>query len=244
MQNWKCKQDDLKRADIMAKIFARKNYVSFDTLERKLKPYDCLHSTLICYLAEWKKQKKIFSAGRGWYSDIEQPLRLDSSMLEKYVSFLNGAFPLLEFKCWSTRQLTNFHQHLPLRFSTFIYVDRYSMTDVADALKEKMPDEPVFIQPVLKPGKSLPCDSNRIVIRPLIYDDQQTPESFILSPEAILVDYAIESERLMLIDSAEFRIVFENALQTGRVNLSALRRRISHRKTENPNINTILNIVM
>ena len=243
MQKKKSRHDELKYISI-AKIFAGKHYVSFDTMERYLSPYGCLRSTLHCYLAEWKKQKKIFSAGRGWYSDIAQPLQLDSSELEKYVSFLNGAFPLLEFKCWSTRQLTNFHQHLPLRFSTFIYVDRYSMTDVADALKEKMPEEPVFIQPILKSGRSLPGDGSRIVIRSLSYDDQQTPESFILSPEAVLVDYAIESERLMLIDSTEFRMVFENILQTGRINISALLRRISHRKTENPNINTIFNIIM
>ena len=118
------------------------------------------------------------------------------------------------------------------------------MTDVADALKEKMPEEPVFVQPILKSGRSLPGDGSRIVIRSLSYDDQQTPESFILIPEAVLVDYAIESERLMLIDSTEFRMVFENILQTGRINISALLRRISHRKTENPNINTILNIIM
>jgi len=230
----------LKYIDV-AEFFAGRDYISFITLEKILKTVGCVRKTLLCYLVEWKKQKKIFSAGRGWYSNLEHPLTLDSTGIERYVSFLKQTFPLLEFKCWSTRQLTNFHQHLPLRYTTFIYVDRYSMSDVADALKEQMPDESVFVHPSLKSGESLSCEGDRIIIRPLLYDDQQTPESFFLQPEELLVDYAIESERLMLIDSTEFRIVFENMLRAGRINISALLRRIAHRKTENPNINTIVN---
>ena len=224
-----------------AKIFAGRDYISFAALEKILKAGGCVRKTLLCYLVEWKKQKKIFSAGRGWYSDLEQPLILDSSGVEKYVSFLTRTFPLLEFKCWSTRQLTNFHQHLPLRHTVFIYVDRYSMTDVAEALKEQMPDEPVFVNPSSKSGESLFGNGNRIIIRPLLYDDRQTPESFLLRPEEFLVDYAVESERLMLIDSTEFCIVFENMLRSGRINISALLRRAAHRKTDNANMNMIVN---
>ncbi len=230
----------LKYIDV-TKIFAGKDYISFNRLEQILKPAGCIRKTLLCYLVEWKKQKKIFSAGRGWYSNLERPLTLDPAGIEKYVSFLKQAFPLLEFKCWSTRQLTNFHQHLPLRYTAFIYVDRYSMTDVAEALKEQMPEESVFVHPSSKSGENLSCGGDRIIIRPLLYDDRQTPESFDLLPEELLVDYAVESERLMLIDSTEFRMVFENMLRAGRINISALLRRAAHRKTENPNINMIVN---
>ena len=51
------------------------------------------------YLVDWKKEGLIYSAGRGWYSDIPEEFVLYTEPLVELNAFLAKAFPLFTFVC-------------------------------------------------------------------------------------------------------------------------------------------------
>ena len=191
------------------------------------------------YLVRWQKEGEIYSAGRNWYSDLQDEFKLFTRPLTELNDFLAEAFPLLEFVCWSTKQLTNFYHNLPGKFYTFIYVSRYSMREVAEHLHKKYPESSVL----LNPGKNdllnfSPRNSN-IVIRPLIYDDSQSADSF-LQIENILVDLAIEAEALSLMDETEYSCILNDAAVSGRIKPGVILRRLARRKVKSGYIDALL----
>ena len=88
------------------------------------------------YLYLLKKNKVIYPAGRGWYSNIQKEFELNIEPTEKITKLLIEKFPLLEFSCWSTEQLRGFFHHLPSQFVTFIYTDKDFLSTLRDFLTE------------------------------------------------------------------------------------------------------------
>src|SRR5665648_526659 len=92
--------------------------------------------TLKKYLYLLKKNKVIYPAGRGWYSNIQKEFELNIKPTAKIIKLLIEKFPLLEFSCWSTEQLKGFFHHLPSQFVTFIYTDKDFLSTLRDFLTE------------------------------------------------------------------------------------------------------------
>ena len=92
--------------------------------------------TLKKYLYLLKKNKVIYPAGRGWYSNIQKEFELNIEPTEKIIKLLIEKFPLLEFSCWCTEQLKGFFHHLPSQFVTFIYNDKDFLSTLKDFLTE------------------------------------------------------------------------------------------------------------
>lgn len=77
-------------------------------------------------------------------------------------------------------------------------------------------------------------------MRSLRFDDKGEAEgTHTIGIEKMLVDYAVEAERLSLVDSAEYHAVLDNALDSGRLNVNALLLRVSRRHTVNRNTENI-----
>ena len=92
--------------------------------------------TLKKYLYLLKKNEIIYSAGRGWYSNIQKEFNLNTQPINKIMKLLLEKFPLLKFSCWSTEQLKGFFHHLPNQFVTFIYVENDFLSTLKDFLME------------------------------------------------------------------------------------------------------------
>ena len=193
------------------------------------------------YLVKWQNEKLIFSAGRNWYSDIAEEFVLFTNPLSELSLFLRDAFPLLEFACWSTKQLTNFYHNLPGKFYTFIYVERYAMRDVAIKLQEKYSSSTILIDPNKSDLSDFLPKGNNFIIRPIIYDDRQgSSYKFCLDIEKILVDLALESKALFLMDGKEYSNILNNIATFCRIKPGVIHRRIMRRKSKNEYISLLM----
>ncbi len=214
----------------------RKHYVAGDELFRiycngmdeKVK-----RKTFNRYLVDWKKESLIYSAGRGWYSDIPEEFALYNEPLVELNAFLTKTFPLLEFAFWSTRQLTSYYHNLPGKFHTFVYVDRYSMRDVANVLLKEYPEAAVLLDPDKQAIANFSPKDNNLIVRPILYDDRKFAAAPCLHIENILVDLAIESEALSLMDGAEYSAIMDNVAASGRIKPGVIVRRLTRRKVQN-----------
>ena len=177
-------------------------------------------NTLKTYLSRFMAEGVIHGAGRGWYSRIPQPFVLDTAPIQKLISRLRQAFPFLDFSAWSTRQINPYTQHILNRFVCLVYAD----PDTLPAIAEELPGYGYLVE--IDPGKSdasiaAPSGEGRVVLRKTI--KKQPPAIKNAAPiEKILVDLWYESPRLNLMDQSEARIVIENAVESGRINMAAL----------------------
>ncbi len=177
-------------------------------------------NTLKTYLSRFMAEGGIHGAGRGWYSRIPQPFVLDTAPIQKLISRLRQAFPFLDFSAWSTKQINPYTQHILNCFVCLVYAD----PDTLPAIAEELPGYGYLVE--IDPGKSdapiaAPPGEGRVVLRKTI--KKQPPAIKNAAPiEKILVDLWYESPKLNLMDPSEARIVIENAVERGRVNMAAL----------------------
>ncbi|MEA2096153.1 MAG: DUF6577 family protein [Candidatus Cloacimonadota bacterium] len=92
--------------------------------------------TLNSYIKEFKVQKIIFSAGRGWYTTVEKIGSLRTEPVQKVVSLLEKEYPFLEFNCWSTEQIQPYLHHLLGKHLTYIYTSRDAISNITDTLRD------------------------------------------------------------------------------------------------------------
>lgn len=196
--------------------------------------HKCKPETLNRYLADWRNENALYAAGRGWYSDLTEEFVLYCEPLEELNGFMMESFPLLEFVCWSTKQLTNFYHNLPGKFYTFVYVDRFAMQEVAEKLHKKYPLSAILVNPGKSVLRNFLPQNNNIVIRPIIYDDRKYAAlDACLHIENILVDLAIETEALSLMDGKEYSGILNNVATSGRIKPGVALRRIMRRRAKN-----------
>ena len=214
--------------------FAKQHYVAkadFDLLCRREK-IRIAAETINRYFVEWRSKGLIFSAGRGWYSDLQDEFVLYTKPLTELNSFLKKEFPLLDFVCWSTCQLTSYYHNLPGKFHTFIYVDRYAMQEVAAALQKEYRASAVLAKPRKQEAANFSPKENNFIIRPIIYDDRKNAADPCLYIENILVDLAIEAEKLSLMDETEYAGILDNIATSRRIKPGIIARRMTRRKTK------------
>ncbi|HOD13003.1 MAG TPA: hypothetical protein PKO44_07955 [Candidatus Omnitrophota bacterium] len=172
--------------------------------------------TLKVYLSAFKKEKIVYDAGRGWYSNIAEPFELSTESLQEIVAVLRKKYPLLKFSCWSMQQINRFTHHMLGKYVTFIYMDWDSMSVVYDFLKDAGYD--VWLNPRGKEAERFSVREQTIVLRPAI--SGQPAKGFFAPIEKIMVDLYLEIETLNVM--SEYEIVRSNILADGRIDVASL----------------------
>lgn len=223
----KGKKSDLKeflRDECLPEL--RKQYMYFDigTLREKIKAVklECAPATLKRYMAEMEEGAFAFDAGRGWYSFVKEPFTLNTEAVAETVAILEKQFPFLEFSCWSTQQINSYMHHLLAKFVTFIYVDKDLMPSVYDFLREQK-EMTVYLNPSTKKEREdFRLYENTVVIRPPVTG---APGKDHIAPiEKILVDLAVEVEKLSIMGTGEFTQMAARAVTAGRISMGTLGR--------------------
>ena len=64
------------------------------------------------YISEAMAKGVVHDAGRGWYSSISEPFKLDLKPVRVTIQRIQKAFPLLDFSCCSTQQINPYMHHI------------------------------------------------------------------------------------------------------------------------------------
>jgi len=176
--------------------------------------------TLKKYLYLLKKNKVIYPAGRGWYSNIQKEFELNIESTKKIIKLLTDKFPLLEFSCWSTEQLKGFFHHLPTQFVIFIYTDKDFLQSVKDFLIEN--DYNVYLNPhKIEVEKFVELKPQTIILRPSV-SSRVSKEKNLTKIEKILVDLFMEMKKITLIDKDEYIKIVSNIILNYRINMAEM----------------------
>lgn len=218
----------------------KKTYFNYEYIKKLLKGknVEIADSTFKSYMFDLTKEKTIFDAGKGWYSSIEKGFRLNTKPVQQLIKKLNKKLPLLSFSCWSTEQLNPFTHHMLSKFITFVYTDSDYIRNTADILNEA--GYTVYENPI-KPEivKFFNISKKTVVLLPSISKQPETNENY--APiEKIVIDFLMENRNFKIMEETEAEKVTENALTSGRINMSAL---ISYSKRRKFNISKLINQV-
>lgn len=206
-------------------------YFGLDALKRYLvaQKLTCASATVNAYVSRMKRDGKIFSSGRGWYSSIAEPFEIDPQSVAALVSDLSHRFPLLDFACWSTGQLNPYLHHMLGKFVAFVHVDRDAMPSVFDALQEL--GYRAYLNPTRREAaKSFVIGEQTVVIRPAV--TRAPVEGHHARIEKLLVDLHVELEALPLLDPDEFREAAEGLISQRRIELAKLLTYAAQRKVD------------
>jgi len=206
-------------------------YFSIDAVRRWLADQKMSYKpdTVKTYLSRQKKAGEIFGAGRGWYSSIAEPYRLDTAPVEKLVGELKEAFPLLDFACWSTAQLNEMLRHQLAKHVQFAYVERDAIDSVAEGLRS------MGYHTYANPGKqeikkTFSIEENTVVILPLT---TKTPgQNGFAAIEKIMVDVLSDMPGFSIINISEFIEGCSNTILSYRIDIAALYKYSTRRKTD------------
>lgn len=123
-------------------------------------------SSLSVYLSQAVKQCLIHDAGRGWYSRLAVPVKLDLHPCAKLVREVEKAFSLLDFTVWSPAQLNPWMHHLLAKPVHFLHAPRETLETVGEALRDKGWD--VAVNPGKREAaKDIRPGEKMVVLRPL-----------------------------------------------------------------------------
>ena len=204
-------------------IFQGSHYISHEDLVKIMQAHGSMASirTINNKVLLWKKEGVLFSAGRGWYSDVPDDARLDNSSISDVIDFLMSKYPLLDFQCWSTQQLLPFYHHLPGRYYTFIYSDANVLNDLSISLQEAFGDATVRVRPKATADDFLPRKWNFILL-PMPKAMEKEPMNGAVQVEPLLVEFAHQAKRLDFSDENEVFLVIRNLVSCCRVNMAKL----------------------
>lgn len=190
------------------------------------------------YLHQAVKQGIIHDAGRGWYSRLSEPVKLDLSMCSKLVKAVKKAFPLLDFTVWSTAQINPWMHHLLAQPVAFLHVPRESLETVGDTLRDLGWD--VAVNPGKREApKAIRPGDKMVVLRPALNKQPPPQADHQDAIEKVLVDLLVEAPRLGLMDASEAANAFKAVLGTYRVQIAVLERFAEHREVTPPEIEPI-----
>ena len=185
----------------------------------------------------FKKEKFIYPAGRGWYSNIQKEFNLNIKPTEKITKLLIEKFPLLEFSCWSTEQLKGFFHHLPSQFITFIYTDKDFLSTLRDLLSEN--NYNVYLNPYKADAeKFVELKTKTIILRPSV-SSRVSKENNSAKIEKVLVDLFMEMKKISLIDKDEYTKIFSNIIFNYRINIAEILDYAHNRKIKDQILNMI-----
>jgi methylase of polypeptide subunit release factors len=210
--------------DVLGKLKARRAHFSLTEVQAAVNDAELslADDTLKVYLSEATRQGLIHDAGRGWYSRLAEPLKLDPHPVQKLIRATKKALPLLDFCAWSTAQLNPWMLHLLAQPVAFLYVPRDTLDSVGETLREQ------GWEVAVNPGKHAVARDVRpgekmVVLRPA-HSKQPVSHDHHAAPEQVLVDLLVETEALGLMDNAEARAVLVAATDGGTVKMADLKR--------------------
>ena len=184
-----------------------------------------------------KKEEFIYSAGRGWYSNIQKEFELNIEPTEKIIKLLIEKLPLLEFSCWSTEQLKGFFHHLPSQFVIFIYTDIDFLSTLRDFLTEN--NYTVYLNPYkVEAEKFVELKTKTIILRPSV-SSRVSKDKNPTKIEKILVDLFMEMKKISFIDKEEYIKIFSNIILNSRINMSEMLDYAHNRKIKDQILNMI-----
>ncbi len=225
----------LLKAKVIEKLKQQKTYFSYEEIKALLKKekIEITPSSLKSYVHELTKNGVIYDAGKGWYSTLEKNFTLNKKPVQKIIRKIKKEFPLLEFSCWSTEQLNSFTHHLLAKFITFVYTDSDYMRNLAELLRNMGYN--VYENPnKAEIEKQFSINDKTVVIRPSISKQPKAVKSF--SPiEKIIIDFLIENKKLSIMDNAEAENTANNALNSGKINISEFYSYTKRREFSLPN---------
>ena len=126
------------RDECLPALGSQSKYYSAETVKTWLnrRKLHCPPMTLNRYFHEFTRTGLVFAAGRGWYSTLATPFTLNREPVAGLVQELKKTFPLLDFSCWSTEQISGAMHHLLSRFVTFVHVE----TDARESVWQHLRD--------------------------------------------------------------------------------------------------------
>ncbi len=215
---------DLLKREIEKKLKENRRYFNREDLCNII-PEKHL-GTLNRYLVNFSKEGILYSAGRGWYSFIQQPFELDHQPVEKISTAIEKKYPLLSFSVWSTEQLKSFAHHMFTQFVAFVYLDRDDMNGIYEFLRDLGYN--VWLNPRGNDMRKFTVEEKTVVIRSAITREPSSGHTADI--EKILVDLLVEVSTLNLMDEDEYFRILENVLMSGRVDVGALLNYAKRRK--------------
>lgn len=179
------------------------------------------------YLHQAVKQGHIHDAGRGWYSRLSAPVKLDVKSISGIVRLLEKKFPLLEeFYCWNTAQVNPWMHHLIAKGVTFVYTDADAMESVWECLREAGYD--AHLNPTGKAKAQFTVRDKTVVVRRRVAGAPVDGHHVRL--EALLVDLWLEAGKLGLMDREEFRQMASGAVSGSRISVPEFLNYAANRK--------------
>lgn len=215
---------------LLAGLGARAPYFSYKAIQAAVNEaeLDLKDSSLKSYLSRAVKEGVVHDAGRGWYSRLSDPVRLDPKPLRPLVRAIEKAFPLLDFTVWSTGQLNPWMHHLIAKPVAFVHAPSDALEAVGDLLKSK--GYAVWVNPTGRDKQRFGVGENTVVLRPAV--SRAPGEGHDAAPEAVLVDLFMELERLNLMDPHEFRGMAGELAKSSRLDVPDLITYASRRKQD------------
>ena len=174
-----------------------------------------------CRLHEATRSGLAHDAGRGWYSRLSEPLRLDPKPVQKLIRATRKALPLLDFCAWSTAQINPWLTHLLAQPVAFLYVPRETLESVGETLRAEGWD--VWVHPGKNAAQEIRPGEKAVVLRPT-HSKQPPAREHAAAPEQVWVDWLMEAEALALMDEAEARAAFHAATQSGLLQMAEMKR--------------------
>ena len=126
------------RDECLPALGSQSKYYSNEIVKSWLqkRKFQCPPATLNRYFHEFTRAGLVFAAGRGWYSTLATPFILNQRPVDGLVQELKKKFPLLDFSCWSTEQISGAMHHLLSRFVVFVHVE----TDARESVWQQLQD--------------------------------------------------------------------------------------------------------
>ncbi len=212
------------RKECLPALAARSPYFNLKDVRAYLTAHavKCREELLREYLSEAMATGAVYDAGRGWYSRLAEPFKLNTKPVAALARRLEKQFPLLEFTCWSTEQIAGYGHHLLAKFVSFVHTDRDSMESVFEHLRDAGFD--AYLNPRGKAASQFTTRERTVVIRPRVTRQagRQPVEGHLLAIEGLLVELFMECRALPLMDEGEFFRTFENLAGSRRILLARL----------------------
>lgn len=214
---------------LLGDLGSRRPYLSYQSVVLALgaDPLAAKLDLLREYLSEATAKGVVHDAGRGWYSSLENPAKLDPEAAAPLRELLAKRFPFLPHYTWSTQQVNPWMHHLLGKFVQFVEVESGSEDDVAAFLRNDGWN--LVVNPTAKSAKDFAPGERSVVVRGIrrAFDPNVEPRV-----ETVLVDLMLENARLRLMDEGERQEMSRKLLTTNRVEMASLLARLGkHRLT-------------
>jgi len=226
-------QSDDKQAvlfGILGRLKADKAYFPVEAIQTAVNDAELAikDASLKTYLSEAVTQGLVSDAGRGWYSRHTKRVALDPKPVAKLVRTVEKAFPLLDFAVWSTAQINPWMHHLLAQPVAFLNAPAETLESIGDKLRADGWE--VAVNPPASTAAKLVRPGEKMVILRSALSRQPAPVASQATIEQILVDLAVESGPLALMDAAEAAAVIKAILDTHLLQIASMLRYADSRK--------------